>query len=54
MSWSVMVLLSDQYDFTLSLLHFGDAEHRAEPLEEEIEDIADRIQRHYTGHSAGG
>ncbi len=44
-------LLSEQYDFTLSLLHFPDADHRSEPLEEEEEDVADRMRRRTPGQS---
>lgn len=39
------VLLSDQYDLTLSLLHFPNAEHKAESLDEPIEDLSDRIRK---------
>ena len=39
------VILSEQYDFTLSLLHFADADYRLEPLEEDVEDTADRMSR---------
>lgn len=45
------VVLSEQYDFTLSLLHFPDADHRSEPLEEELEDTADRMRRRTPGQS---
>ncbi len=38
------VILSDQYDFTLSLLHFVGAEYSDELQEEPIEDMADRIR----------
>jgi len=38
------VVLSEQYDFTLSLLHFADGDHRLEPIEEPIEDTADRMR----------
>jgi len=50
--FSEHVILSKQYDFTRSLLHFDDAEPRAKPLEEDVEDIADRLQRQYAGQSA--
>jgi|TARA_A100000171_G_scaffold33490_1_gene31903 hypothetical protein len=44
------VLFSDQYNFTLSLLHFSDAPYRAAHLDEEpIEDTFDHIQRTNTG-----
>lgn len=45
------VILSDQYDFTLSLLHFGDAEINTEHLEEAIEDTVDRMRRRRPGQS---
>ena len=45
------VVLSEQYDFTLSLLHFPDADHRLEALEEPIEDTADRMRSHTPGQS---
>ena len=38
------VILSDQYDFTISLLHFGEAEYRSNEIEEPIEDTADQIR----------
>lgn len=40
------VILSEQYDFTVSLLHFPDADHRSERLEEAIEDTANRMRNH--------
>lgn len=45
------VILSGQYDFTLSLLHFSDADAKSEPLDEEVEDTADRIRRRRPGQS---
>jgi hypothetical protein len=39
------VVLSEQYDFALSLLHFDDAEGVKDALEEPVEDAADRISR---------
>lgn len=45
------VLLSEQYDFTLSLLHFPDADYAAEDLEETVEDTADRMRRRVPGQS---
>jgi hypothetical protein len=45
------VILSDQYDFTISLLHFGEAEYRSEETEEPIEDMADRMRRITQGQS---
>lgn len=44
-------LLSEQYDFTLSLLHFPDADYRSEPLEEQEEDVAARMKRRTLGQS---
>lgn len=44
-------LFSQQYDFTLSLLHFPDADYRSEALEEEEEDVADRMRRRTPGQS---
>ena len=38
------VILSDQYDFTISLLHFGEAEYRSDETEEPIEGTSDRIR----------
>jgi hypothetical protein len=43
------VVLSGQYDFTLSLLHFPEAEYRGEDLEEPVEDTADRIRSRTPG-----
>ena len=40
------VLFSDQYDFTISLLHFDDTGRRTELDEEPIEDSFDRFSRH--------
>ncbi|MEM7477864.1 MAG: ImmA/IrrE family metallo-endopeptidase, partial [Planctomycetota bacterium] len=37
------VIVSDQYEFTISLLHFGDAERNFEILEEPVEDVVDRM-----------
>lgn len=45
------VLLSEQYDFTLSLLHFPTAKYLTEPLEEDIEDTADRMRSRTLGQS---
>lgn len=45
------VLLSEQYDFTLSLLHFPDAEYRFGDQEEFVEDTADRMLRRVPGQS---
>jgi hypothetical protein len=38
------VILSEQYDFTLSLLHFEDAEYVDDMQEDPIEDASDRIR----------
>lgn len=38
------VLLSEQYDFTLSLLHFADADDRREALEEPQVDTVERME----------
>lgn len=40
-----LVLFSDQYDFTISLLHFSNAVDRHEKDEEPEEDVADRFSR---------
>jgi hypothetical protein len=45
------VMLSEQYDFTLSLLHFDDAEYRTEELEDPVEDTADRMRSRTPGQS---
>ena len=45
------VLFSDQYDFTISLLHFGDAPARSEMREEPEEDTYDRMIRRKPGQS---
>lgn len=45
------VLFSDQYDFTISLLHFGDAAGRAEPDEEQEEDAYERMMNRNPGQS---
>jgi hypothetical protein len=45
------VILSEQYEFALSLLHFPDADSRSEPLEEEIEDTANRMRRRTPGQT---
>lgn len=45
------ILLSEQYDFTLSLLHFPDADCQTEDLEDEEEDVADRMRRRVPGQS---
>jgi hypothetical protein len=45
------VILSGQYDFTLSLLHFSDGESRFEPLDEPVEDAADRMRSRLPGQS---
>lgn len=46
------VLFSDQYNFTLSLLHFGDAEYRGAQVDEEpVEDTFERMQRTNPGSS---
>jgi len=45
-------LFSDQYNFTLSLLHFGDAPYCGTEIEEEpTEDTLDRMQRVNPGSS---
>lgn len=46
-----LVLFSDQYDFTISLLHFGDAVERSELDEEPEEDIVDRMINRTPGDS---
>lgn len=43
------VMPSEQYDFTLSLLHFPDAASRPEALEAPAEDVADRMRRRIPG-----
>lgn len=43
------VIVSEQYDFKLSLLHFPDSDHELELLEEPIEDTTDRIRRRMSG-----
>lgn len=45
------ILLSEQYDFTLSLLHFPDEDCQTEDLEDELEDVADRMRRRVPGQS---
>jgi hypothetical protein len=46
------VSLSDQYDFTLSLLHFQDAEYsQSEEFEEPVEDTGDRMRSRTPGQS---
>ena len=45
------VLFSDQYDFTISLLHFDDREARSEPDEEHEEDAYERIINRTPGQS---
>lgn len=45
------VILSDLYDFTLSLLHFEDADRRADPLDEETEDLSRALNRLNAGRS---
>ncbi|MDZ7685293.1 MAG: ImmA/IrrE family metallo-endopeptidase [Gammaproteobacteria bacterium] len=45
------VVLSEQYDFTLSLLHFSNAQSRSETLEDEVEDTVDRMRRRTPGQS---
>jgi hypothetical protein len=45
------VLLSENYDFTLSLLHFPDADYVSETLEEAVQDTADKIRRRTPGQS---
>lgn len=45
------ILISEQYDFTLSLLHFPDEDCQTEDLEEEVEDVADRMRRRVPGQS---
>lgn len=45
------VLFSDQYDFTISLLHFGSGEMRAEIAEEPVEDAYDRMINRKPGQS---
>ncbi|WP_136661630.1 ImmA/IrrE family metallo-endopeptidase [Nitratireductor sp. XY-223] len=39
------VLFSDQYDFTISLLHFGDSSTRFELDTEPVEDVVDKFSR---------
>ncbi len=46
-----LVLFSDQYDFTISLLHFDDAAAWSEPDEEPEEDAYDRMIRRKLGES---
>ena len=46
-----MVLFSDQYDFTISLLHFDDAAAWSEPDEEPEEDAYERMIRRKPGES---
>ncbi len=45
------VLLSGQYDFTLSLLQFPDAVYKADDHEETVEDSVDRMRRRVPGQS---
>lgn len=45
------VILSEQYDFALSLLHFADMAYSTEVLEEPLEDAADRIRSRTLGQS---
>ena len=45
------VIISSQYDFKLSLLHFPDTDYRSELLEEHTEDVSDRISRRTPGQS---
>lgn len=45
------VLFSDQYDFAISLLHFGDAPAWSEPDEEPEEDAYERMVRSRPGDS---
>lgn len=45
------VILSEQYNFTLSLLHFADSDLRPEVLEENIENIADHMRNRTPGQS---
>ncbi len=45
------VLFSEQYDFTISLLHFGDAPAWSELDEEPEEDAYDRMIRRNPGES---
>lgn len=45
------VIISDQYDFKLSLLHFPDAGYRSEAPEERVEDMSERIRRRTPGQS---
>lgn len=45
------VLFSDQYDFTISLLHYDDAMASSEPDEEPEEDAYDRMIRRKPGQS---
>lgn len=45
------VILSEQYDFTISLLHFPDTSLRFEALEEPVEDTADRMKGRVPGQS---
>jgi hypothetical protein len=45
------VLFADQYDFTISLLHFGDASAWSEADDEPEEDSYDRMVRRNPGES---
>lgn len=45
------VMVSKQYDFTLSLLHFTDADYRPEAFEEPIEDVVDQMRIYIPGQS---
>lgn len=46
-----LVLFAEQYDFTISLLHFGDARPRSEPEEEPEEDTFDLMANRTPGKS---
>ena len=46
-----IALLSDQYDFAISLLHFDDATTRCDLTEEEEEDSYDHMRRRMFGSS---
>jgi hypothetical protein len=45
------VILSEQYNFTLSLLHFADGDLKPEPLEKNIHNIADHMRNRTLGQS---
>jgi len=45
------LIVSDQYDFKLSLLHFPDADYIQDAVEDPVEDAADRMRRRNPGES---